>query len=256
MSMPGPKRKRSTKLLIWAAAILFALVIILIIAYPFMIYSPSPEAEAALKSDELVKVSIQKDGFRFEPAAGDTAIQQPNVIFYPGGLVEPASYAPIARKLAEAGHRVYIASMPLHLAFTGQNRADTFISEHPNESFIIGGHSLGGVFASRYAAEHTDHLNGVFFLGAYADKAGNLADSDLSVLQITASNDGVLNWENWGKGKQFMPSHTEYVKIEGGNHAQFGSYGAQKGDKPAALSPEEQLEQVSAELLGWMIGIK
>ena len=33
------------------------------------------------------------------------------------------------------------------------------------------------------------------------------------------------------------------VEIQGGNHAQFGNYGPQKGDAPAAISAEEQQAQ-------------
>ena len=33
------------------------------------------------------------------------------------------------------------------------------------------------------------------------------------------------------------------VEIEGGNHAQFGNYGPQKGDLPATISAEEQQAQ-------------
>ena len=33
------------------------------------------------------------------------------------------------------------------------------------------------------------------------------------------------------------------VEIEGGNHAQFGNYGPQKGDLPATISAEEQQTQ-------------
>ena len=30
------------------------------------------------------------------------------------------------------------------------------------------------------------------------------------------------------------------MEIQGGNHAQFGNYGPQKGDAPATISAEEQ----------------
>ena len=33
------------------------------------------------------------------------------------------------------------------------------------------------------------------------------------------------------------------VEIQGGNHAQFGNYGPQKGDLPATISAEKQQEQ-------------
>jgi len=37
-----------------------------------------------------------------------------------------------------------------------------------------------------------------------------------------------------------MPQDYKEVCIEGGNHAQFGSYGTQKGDGTAAIPAEEQ----------------
>ncbi len=37
-----------------------------------------------------------------------------------------------------------------------------------------------------------------------------------------------------------MPSDYSEVKINGGNHAQFGSYGVQKGDGAASISADEQ----------------
>lgn len=33
------------------------------------------------------------------------------------------------------------------------------------------------------------------------------------------------------------------VEIQGGNHAQFGNYGTQKGDPPAIISSQEQQSQ-------------
>ena len=34
-------------------------------------------------------------------------------------------------------------------------------------------------------------------------------------------------------------------EIQGGNHAQFGNYGPQKGDLPATITAEEQQEQTA-----------
>ena len=40
------------------------------------------------------------------------------------------------------------------------------------------------------------------------------------------------------------PETTAWVAIEGGNHAQFGWYGPQRGDNPASISREAQQEQI------------
>ncbi len=249
------KTSRGKKIAVWSLASLAVVIVIVFVAYSFLMYPPSSIAKEAMKSDDKVSVMQNGKGYLFEPAGENAAIREPGVIFYPGGLVEPQSYAPMARQLAEAGHRVYIASMPFNLAFTSQNRADHFLDAHSGESYVIGGHSLGGVFAARYAASHPDAVDGVFFLASYADEEGSLKDAGLPVLQIGATNDQVMNAEDWEAGKQYLPANTEYEVIEGGNHGQFGSYGEQKGDKKADITGEEQTALVTEHLLQWMDGI-
>jgi len=248
---PKPKRKIGKWLILSLASLIMLLALGLLIAYPILKYEPLAEAKQAMDSNAAVEVNSGKNSLLFEPA--DKEVLQPSVIFYPGALVDAGSYAPLARKLAEAGHRVYIAKMPFDMAILGKNRANKLMEEHPEDSYVIGGHSLGGAFAARYAAENTSKLAGVFFLGAYADKGGSLKNSDLDVLQITGSKDGVLNWGVWEESKQNLPADsTEYVSIEGGNHGQFGAYGKQKGDLDATISPQQQLDEVSKAIIDWM----
>ena len=40
-----------------------------------------------------------------------------------------------------------------------------------------------------------------------------------------------------------MPTNYTEICIEGGNHAQFGNYGVQKGDGTASISRKEQQNQ-------------
>jgi hypothetical protein len=44
--------------------------------------------------------------------------------------------------------------------------------------------------------------------------------------------------------------------LEGGNHAQFGSYGKQNGDKEATMSADEQLRRTVAATLDFMRMLK
>jgi hypothetical protein len=60
------------------------------------------------------------------------------------------------------------------------------------------------------------------------------------VLTIYGSEDGVLNMKNMEEGRKYLPDHAEEYVIEGGNHAQFGNYGEQKGDGIASISHSEQ----------------
>ena len=42
--------------------------------------------------------------------------------------------------------------------------------------------------------------------------------------------------------------------IPGGNHAGFGSYGAQEGDRAAAISQREQVQQTAAAIAAFAAG--
>lgn len=249
-SLGKPKMSRAKKISYAALALLAVLAVVLTIVYRQLTYSPLPEAKTAMESDSTVSVRSMNGGYVFEPASGNA--KQPNIIFYPGGLVKPESYALYARGLAETGHRVFLAVMPLNLAIFGSDRADGFIGSHPGETFVIGGHSLGGVFASRYAVKHQDSINGVYFMASYADQGGSLKDLSLSALQITATQDAVLNQEKWEEAKANLPANTTFVSIQGGNHGQFGLYGKQKGDNDPTITPAQQLEQVIAAMTDWL----
>ncbi|MFB9327690.1 alpha/beta hydrolase [Paenibacillus aurantiacus] len=245
-----PARRRWRKALYWTAVIVILLVAGAFIALDQLTYEPQEDAVAALQSVGGVMAVIQPDGYYFEPASGEA--RQPAVIFYPGGLVEPAGYAPLARAIAERGHRVYIFSMPLNLAMFGANRAYGIIANRPEDRYVIGGHSLGGVFAARYAAKHQDAIEGVYFLASYADDGGSLSGSSLSALQITGTRDGVMNQGSWTDAKSNLPADTTYVAIEGANHGQFGMYGMQRGDNEADITPEAQVDAVADAMTAWM----
>ena len=51
----------------------------------------------------------------------------------------------------------------------------------------------------------------------------------------------------YGSLNQSVEDRIDYtenvIEIEGGNHAQFGNYGSQKGDPPATISAQDQQAQ-------------
>ena len=90
-----------------------------------------------------------------------------------------------------------------------------------------------------------DKLRGVIFCAAYP--IGKLPDG-LFCLSVYGSNDGVLNMDKYEDAKIYFPHDFTEVVIEGGNHAQFGNYGAQNGDGMAFISSEEQ-QRLAVELI-------
>lgn len=101
------------------------------------------------------------------------------------------------------GYDVYVVHFPLNLAVLAPNAAEQIIKDHPQQNFVLAGHSLGGVMASRFVAENEQRIKGMIYLASYPDEKGALNKQDLPVLSITATNDGVLNWTSYQKAKQF-----------------------------------------------------
>lgn len=249
MNSSKTKQHRKLKITIWSIIILVVLVIGGMWAYLSMnTLEPLEKAQAAMQSTEQVEVIDQKNWIEFQPKQP----QGVSVIFYQGAFVEEASYAPLAQLLAEGGHPVYVMKMPANLSVAGGNSASKVIEAYPDETFVIGGHSLGGAMAARFAADHADELAGMFLLGAYADEKGDVSDTSLSVISIIGEKDDVVNRENVKVGRDYLPQDTIYYNLPGGNHAQYGDYGLQKGDGTADITMEEQLTLTADSLLSWM----
>lgn len=157
----------------------------------------------------------------------DTAI-----IFYPGAKVEAEAYLSLLDQIRQTGVTCILVHMPFHMAIFDADAAEGVMEQFPDmQHWYMAGHSMGGAMASRFAADHPEEIDGLILLGAYI--YGDYPD------EKTLTVYGSLN--------QSVEDHIDYteniVEIEGGNHAQFGNYGPQKGDLPATISAAEQQAQ-------------
>ena len=217
-------------------------IVLLIFTVSFFVSSYSPSSTAIAYLEDSVLVDVTEDNFiSFTP---QNKIATTGLIIYPGAKVEPESYSPLANKIAQAGYEVIITPMPLNFAFFDYDIASEVISQYPNiKNWAIGGHSLGGVIAAKYASTN-NNIKGVVFYAAYP-QGDELKDKDIEVTSIYGSLDGVASLEKIKGAKDLLPSSATFVEIEGGNHAQFGSYGEQSGDNPATITPDEQIKQTT-----------
>ena len=145
--------KKSTKIGIITLSVIGGL--ILIAAGGFLIY-----ASDYYEADETIQDIIDSDddilrtdnALIFKAEATDTG-----VIFYPGAKVEYTAYVPLMEEIKGWGITCVLIEMPYNLAIFNSDAADQYIEDMTEiSSWYIGGHSLGGAFAARYAASNTD----------------------------------------------------------------------------------------------------
>jgi pimeloyl-ACP methyl ester carboxylesterase len=191
---------------------------------------PSEVALSALESDSSVTVTKTGAGWVFAPASSDTTA---GLVFYPGGHVDARSYAPYARDVASQGYLVVVPVMPLSLAVLSPNAASRAIERHPDiKSWALGGHSLGGVMAARYAGKNPDSAGGLVLLASYPAGGSDLSGTRLHVASLVGTQDTVVDKTAWEASRSQLPADAAIETLVGGNHAQFGDYGVQPGDTP------------------------
>lgn len=225
----------------WIVLLLPLLVGIGFVAWASGSASPLPEALAALESDETVRVDTE-GWLTFWPV--DDAVET-GFIFYPGGKVDARAYAPLAKAVAAQGYPMIIVPMPVNLAVFAPGRAAEVMADFPEiEQWVVGGHSLGGAMAARFAYEQSETVAGLVLWASYPAPENDLSTSDLPVTSIYGILDGLATVDKIEAARPLLPPDTQFVPVDGGNHAQFGWYGAQGGDKPATITPLEQQAKI------------
>ena len=238
MSSPARGKKRG------ARALLACLLILLALGLALALYAGSysrADAEAAAAMERA-----RQGGGAYAFGDADAKI---GVILYPGGKVESTAYAPLAEEIAEtAGVLCAVPRMPLNLAVFDRDAASAVMAAYPAvTAWYVGGHSLGGAMAASYAAAHADTVSGVILLAAYATEK-----LDMPVLSVYGGADTVLNAEKYAACLANLPQGYAERVLPGGNHAQFGCYGAQKGDSPADIPAGEQRALTAACIAEWL----
>lgn len=231
-------RKRAGRYILLA---LLALIVFLGIAFYAYVndYRYADETATALLNSE----SIQQEGNLTILTPDADSSTGMGFIFYPGGKVEETAYLPLLERLREGGVTVVLVKVPLRLAVFDIKAADKVYDAVPGITrWFIGGHSLGGAMASSYVAGNEDKLSGLILLGAYP-----VNDSPISTLCIYGSEDIMLD-------KTKLEGVANVLRIEGGNHAQFGNYGLQEGDGTATMSREEQQSIAAEAMLAFING--
>ena len=217
---------------------------IVFVTWSLIAYRASSEAREALVSDGAVTITRGEYHWVFRPRATTSTV---GLLFYPGALVDPVAYAPLLRAVSEAGYPALLVEVPRRGGFGGAEgaapltRGVAAMQALPDVTrWVVAGHSRGGEIASRLARTNAGSLVGLVLLGTSHPRDFSLANSGLRVTRVYGTRDTVADVEKLERTKANLPADARHVRIDGGNHSQFGSYGFQPGDWPATISREEQ----------------
>lgn len=202
---------------------------------------PLPEALEALQSDDVVTVSLEP-WLTFRP---NLTTPQTGFIFYPGGRINPQGYANLMRAIAAEGYLVVVPEMPINMAVFNANIADEIIAAFFEINiWVIGGHSIGGTMAAQYTAQNPDFVDGLAIWASYPANNADISALHLPVVSIYGHLDPRVNDESISTRKALLPTKTQYVRIEGGDHHLFGSYEIKPEEHHATISRTSQQQQI------------
>lgn len=214
-----------------------------------------------------VTITESREAVLLEPSS--VSASSTGLLFYPGGLVDPHVYLEILSLIAKEGVPVVIAKMPSNLAVLDSAKALSLIGRFPGVSgWVIGGHSLGGAMAASVIHDNPSTFKGLVLLAAYPADSSSIADWTGHVLSVSASEDGLATPAKISNTVGLLPpgkwlsatdstypsasgGYTVFIRIEGGCHAQFGSYGPQDGDGTPTLTRGSQHTQTAQAVLGF-----
>jgi hypothetical protein len=222
----------------WAARVGLvpgAAVAVLVIWYTRPLSADQVALDALADSGDVI-VDDAATTIRLQPAAPLAT----GLAFYPGAKVDPRAYARVLLPVAEAGYPVVIFKQPFNLAILDSDAADRVVGQTDDvvEHWVIGGHSLGGAMAARYAETSRDELVGLLLHAAFP--ASDMSDrAGLTVRSISGTEDGLATTAKIDDSVAELPATAEFVRIDGAIHSFFGDYGLQSGDGTPTISRDD-----------------
>jgi hypothetical protein len=241
MRSTAPERTPRRTLLSRIGMVLGSVLLLNVVVYPRPLTADQVAIDA-LADGSNVDISVSSSQIRMDPVDD---VRSVGLVFYPGAKVDPRAYARILRPLAEDGYTVVILKLPFGIAFFDRNGAADVVGRRDDiDQWVIAGHSLGGTVASGFANRNDrGEIAGLLLWASFP--ASSLAGrTDLDVLSISGSNDGLATPAKIDASRSDLPPDSEFMEIEGALHAYFGDYGAQDGDGTAGVSRDVAQTQI------------
>lgn len=241
----GRRRWGRVRTVLVCVLVVASLLIVGILAWANTVMAGERPASLAAYRNPSVVITSTEDAITLSPRDNASGT---GLVFIPGARVDPYAYMYVLTGAVEAsGATIVITKPTLNLAFFDTRALSTFTADVPGVTrWLVGGHSLGGVRACQLADD--DDIAGLVLFASYC--ANDLRASGLSVLIISASNDGLTTEEEIRSAAGLLPADAVFTEISGANHASFGNYGAQPGDGAATISSAQARRAITDALAG------
>lgn len=239
----GGHMNRALRWTTWIVAV------VVLIAVVFLVW-----AHIVMQGTRSAALQVWRDDRIAVRDAGDSVVMTPTgqadgvgIVFIPGAKVDPYAYMATFRQVVANGTTVVITKPTLNLAFFDTRPLATFEAHAPSVTrWGVGGHSLGGVRACQLAQD----ADGLLLLGSYC--ANDISRSYIDVLSVSGSRDGLSTPAKVDAARDKLPSTATMTEIQGSNHADFGAYGDQPGDRTATISRADARQQISDAIEAWV----
>ena len=224
-----------------------------------------PSSNEYLQSNDYVQVEFDdEDNIVFEPLKAQR--KSVGVIIYPGAKADPRGYSQIATALARNGYFVVIVRLTCYLASFSPNKALGICEKYSTKAqkWTIGGHSLGGIFSSKFLKDNAKNgggankkdFVGLFLWGSRGYNKHDISDLPIKTLILYSDLDGLIKREWVEESVAFLPKGTSLKLLKGGNHAYFGHFPVFNliclRDNEAEITLEQQQQFVIKEMLDFL----
>lgn len=219
----------------------------------WLVWNVQPHGVPAKTFESDTRVTVTRDDERWTLVpTGERA--GAGLVFLPGAMVDPRAYGPLARAVAEAGFPVALVELPWRMAPTAageetvaERAAAAREAIDPSIPWVLAGHSRGAAIATRLMAGGPRGYVTLVLVGTTHPRI-DLSSLSIPVVKIGGTLDCVAGRERAEEAIPLLPAGTEWIWIEGANHAQFGFYGTQLGDCSPTISRDEQFRQLVAQV--------
>ncbi|WP_265107930.1 alpha/beta hydrolase [Halosolutus halophilus] len=246
-------RSQAKRLIVWLVAV-GIFVFVGVVVYFGTPFHGTAASIAGVQENPDVTVTQRGETYVLEPSTGDSAAGDDStvgLVFYPGGRVHPDAYlASLAPLASDADVTVVVPKLPLNLAVLDQGAASRYVSESSIEAWYVGGHSLGGAMACRYAESNPASVDGVVLFASYCDR--DISGTEIDVLSVTGSADTVLDRDAFDSNRANLPPDATVRELPL-NHSQFGAYRGQPGDEPSGLDYDTAHERLADVTVPWFV---